>query len=102
VVKAKRVEQPTKLDGDLKIIILDRGWVFIGFIKKSVDDFFFIERAHCIRFWGTTDGIGQLALSGPTEKTKLDRAGTVTVPRHALIAALDVDPKNWVDMFAVS
>ena len=98
MAKAKTVKKASKPAGNLKIMILDRGWVFIGLVR-GFSGGFAIEEAHCVRYWGTTDGIGQLALSGPTDKTKLDPAGTITVPRHALIAALDVDPKNWVETF---
>jgi hypothetical protein len=34
-----------------------------------------IDRCQCVRRWGTTRGLGQLALEGPTAETKLDPEG---------------------------
>jgi hypothetical protein len=78
----------------LKIVILDRGWVFIARVSESPGALT-LTNAACIRYWGTTKGIGQLALAGPQSGTKIDEAGSVTVPRTALIALIDVDEKKW-------
>lgn len=61
------------------IVIADRGWVYVGEI--SIDDrFCHITNSKNIRCWGTTAGLGEIAKSGPTEKTKLDDYGSVYVP----------------------
>jgi hypothetical protein len=78
----------------LIIAVLDRGWVFIGRVEESPGSIT-LNRAACIRYWGTTKGIGQLALEGPQPQTKLDEAGTVTVPRHAVICLLEAAEGKW-------
>lgn len=78
----------------LVIAILDRGWVFVARITQlpaSVG----LSNAGCIRRWGTSRGIGQLALEGPTNETKIDEAGTVVVPRTAVIALIFAVDSKW-------
>jgi len=65
-----------------EIIIADRGWVFLGMAAvKKIDGarYVVITEASVIRKWGTTKGIGQIALFGPTKETVLDECGTVKI-----------------------
>lgn len=78
----------------LMIAILDRGWVFIARVSESPSAIS-LSNAACIRYWGTTKGIGQLALEGPQSGTKIDEVGTVTVPRTAIIALIDAVEAKW-------
>lgn len=78
----------------LVIAILDRGWVFIGRATESPSAIT-LANADCIRRWGTSAGIGELALKGPLLETKLDPAGTVTVPRTSIIALIDANESSW-------
>jgi len=80
--------------GQLVVAILDRGWVFIGRATDSPSGVQF-SNAACIRRWGTSNGIGQLALEGPQRETKLDEAGTVTVPRTSVVALIDAVEAKW-------
>jgi hypothetical protein len=75
------------------IVIADRGWVWVGNITKSSDSIT-IKNARCIRRWGTTKGIGELAESGPNKDTVLDQSATVVVPSRAIIAMI-VCKTNW-------
>lgn len=84
--------QPTA--GRLCIAILDRGWVFVGRVTEQPSAVR-IEGADCVRRWGTTRGIGQLATEGPTKTTVLDQAGTVTVPRSSVVALIDAAEASW-------
>lgn len=78
----------------LQIAVLDRGFVYVG--TCAVDEgFLTITDARCIRRWGTTAGLGQLATKGPQSATKLDAAGTVRAPVSALIHLIDCDPTAW-------
>jgi hypothetical protein len=87
------VEKKTVLSG-FSIVVVDRGFVYVG--KTTWDgDFAIIEEARNIRYWGTTKGLGELALSGPTDKTKLDMVGTVRVPCRAVISLIDTGEKVW-------
>ena len=63
------VQQPT---GDIKIVILPRGWVAIGHFRQEGTQCF-LDKAATIRRWGTTKGLGQLAQEGPLKDTILDK-----------------------------
>jgi hypothetical protein len=77
-----------------RIVVLDRGWVFVG--QVVVDgDMLTISDAQCIRRWGSTKGLGQLAAEGPTKETKLDPSGLVRAPLRAVILTLDTEPQRW-------
>ena len=58
------------------IYVMDRGIVKVGVPREQrMSDGLFIVLDKCatIRRWGTTKGLGQLALSGPTRETVLDQ-----------------------------
>ena len=62
-----------------------------------------IRQAKCIRRWGTSKGLGQLAIEGPQQATKLDDYGTVEVPQRAVISLIDVaNPAAWSAHFPAS
>lgn len=84
-------------DGPVKIVVLDRGFVYIGRVEIK-DDFIVITNAKNIRIWGTSKGLGQLALDGQTSMTQLDDVGTVRAPMRALISMIDVDQSKWTDI----
>lgn len=73
-----------QITGPQQIVVLDRGWIFVG-TARYIDGGISVENARCIRIWGTTRGIGQLAEEGPTEHTKLDQCGSIIAPDHAII-----------------
>lgn len=75
-----------------QIVVLDRGFVYVGAVKDAGDNLV-ITGAKCIRRWGTTNGLGQLAESGPTSNTVLDPAGTVTAPKRAVIHLIECKTK---------
>lgn len=96
-VRADSIKQPVGPPTEKRIIVADRGWVFIG---DCIDDEVgvTISDAKCIRIWGTDNerpGLGWLALNGPTEKTCLDPYGTVRIPTRSLVASLDVNEGAW-------
>lgn len=63
--------------GSKRIIVADRGWIFVGDCEDMQDGSVTIRNAFNIRFWGTTRGLGEL-INGPiADKTKYDKYGTV-------------------------
>jgi hypothetical protein len=77
-----------------QIAVLDRGFVYVG--RCSVHDgVLVISNAQCIRRWGTTKGLGELAHGGPLDQTKLDPAGTIRAPLSAVIHLIDCAPAAW-------
>ena len=82
------------MSGDLKIVILDRGHVLVG--NVTVDgDWIETTKASVIRRWGTTRGLGEIAMNGPTSETILDPIGTVRSPVRALIGLVDCEAGKW-------
>jgi hypothetical protein len=92
-VEYVRADSQPKPDGEYKIVVLDRGFVYVGAVKMD-GDFVVIGNAKNIRVWGTTKGLGEL-VSGPLSGTKLDRVGTVRAPMRALISLIDVEQGKW-------
>ena len=78
----------------LKIAVLDRGFVYVGMCHTE-DGALVITSAQCIRRWGTTAGLGQLASKGPQAATKLDAAGTVRAPMLSVIHLIDCNSAAW-------
>ena len=81
-------------ESDVKIAILQRGWVFVGNAKQD-GEYITLHNAQCIRNWGTTRGLGELAENGPTESTKLDPHGTVKFHILTSVALIDCDKPKW-------
>jgi hypothetical protein len=79
---------------DTKIAILQRGWVMVGSFSRDGAQCR-LDNARVIRTWGTTNGLGGLALNGPTTKTILDPAGVVTFHELTLVALIDCDDTKW-------
>ena len=71
-----------------QIVVIAAGHVVIGDVTPEKDRTI-IKNASFIRTWGTTKGLGQIALEGPTTNTILDYAGTITVLNHAVYFHID-------------
>lgn len=78
----------------IRIVILQRGWIVIG--RWSQDgDMCALDTAYVIRVWGTTKGLGELALEGKTLSTKLDKAGHVDFHILTVVAVLHCKESVW-------
>ena len=77
-----------------QIVIAQRGWVFVGDVERDGDDVK-ISNASCIRRWGTTKGLGELAKEGPKSNTVLDKMGTVRLHSLAVVASIDCEATQW-------
>ena len=80
-------------EGKMKIVILNRGWVAVGKFTRS-GDMCRLTDASVIRQWGTSKGLGQLALEGPQENTKLDPIAPLEF--HILTTVGIMDAKKWI------
>lgn len=80
---------------DIRIAILQRGWVMVGVYQKIGGSLCELTEAAVIRCWGTTKGLGEIALNGPTEKTVLDKCGRVTFHELAAVALINCEDKKW-------
>lgn len=76
-------------DYGFAIVVLSHGFVYAGDVSV-VGEEVIIGRPLNIRHWGTTKGLGQLAVEGPQKDTQLDRCGTIHAPLLALIQIMNV------------
>ena len=74
------------------IVILQRGWVFVGDFSQEGFECK-LTNASCIRRWGTTEGLGQLATQGPLEGTKLEPTPEITFHELTVIAKIKCSEK---------
>ena len=83
-----------EFDGDIKIVVLQRGWVYIGKFERNGNDCK-LHNAYNIRIWGTTKGLPEL-VNGATKDTKLDKCeGVVEFDWLTVIHTITVDKKSW-------
>ena len=67
-----------------EIVVLQAGFVLIGDVAQLDGRALHITNASVIRRWGTTAGLGQIALTGPTKDTILDACGEVSTPDYIM------------------
>lgn len=74
-----------------RIYVLKERWVLIGTedSSKTTANTICTKDTAVIRVWGTTAGLGQIALDGPTPETKLDPCGDTSFPRESLLFSID-------------
>ena len=79
----------------IKIVILQRGWVVIGRYSEEENDMCVLTDAYVIRRWGTSDGLGQLALKGKQSETKLEKTGIIKFHKLTSVGFIDADFNIW-------
>lgn len=87
----------TKLqfDGDIKIVVLQRGWVMVGRFEKNGSECK-LHGASVIRNWGTTKGLGEIAAAGPTGSSKIDPTnGLVEFDYLTVVATIICNKSVW-------
>ena len=77
-----------------QIVILDRGFVYVGDVEIA-GDWLVISNAANVRRWGTKKGLGELASCGPTVNTQLDPTPTVRAPLRAVIGTIQCEAAKW-------
>ncbi len=87
------------MDDKIVIVILQRGWVFVGKLSKAESEYT-LSSAFNVRRWGTSYGLGELAAKGPLSETKLDKVGTVTFHELTTVAMIDCDQDVWAKQLA--
>lgn len=83
------------IESSIKIVILQRGWVYIGKFERTGSDCL-LTKASVIRRWGTTKGLGEITKDGPTSNTVLDPVnGPVRFDYLTVVATLDCNDEVW-------
>lgn len=90
-----KCETKETLKEDYAIVVLDRGFVYVGSTTSDNQGNVTMTDAHNIRSWGTTKGLGELVLEGPKSNTKTDKCGTVKIPAKSLISIHPTEKKLW-------
>lgn len=84
-----------QFDGDVKIVVLQRGWVMVGRFEKNGSECK-LHNASVIRQWGTTKGLGEIASAGPTANTKIDPTnGLVEFDYLTVVATISCNHSAW-------
>lgn len=85
---------PTESKPDIRIAFLQRGIVLVGRYCRD-GDYCYLRGGAVIRRWGTTEGIGEIAKGGPTERTILDPLPEIEW--HVLTGVMTIrcDPDQW-------
>jgi hypothetical protein len=87
---------PLTTTGNVKIVILQRGWVMVGRFERNGSDCK-LYNASVIQRWGTTKGLGEIAEGGPTKDTILNPCnGLVEFDYLTVVATIDCKEKAWV------
>lgn len=76
------------------IVILQRGWVVVGDFFQSGSNCW-VENGSVIRSWGTTKGLGEIALNGPTDSTKLDEIPKTSFHELTIVAKMQCNSLKW-------
>lgn len=80
-----------------EIFIVSENWVFCGEPEILGDQYVRLRNCYNIRVWGTTQGLGELALKGAQAETVLDFYGVVTLPVAHILGviecAVEIKPK---------
>lgn len=95
------VEKSTQVSpnykGDIKIVILQRGWIYVGRFERIGNDCK-LSNAYNIRTWGTTKGLAEL-VNGVTNATKLDKCeGVVEFDWLTVVHTITVNPLKWANI----
>ena len=83
-----------KPSGEIRIVILQRGWICVGRFTQEGSQCK-LTNASTIRQWGTTKGLGEIALDGPTSKTILDKCPDVKFHELTVVATIDCVESKW-------
>ena len=76
------------------IIVLERGWNLVGQLERDGDWFILIDGA-VIRRWGTTQGLGELAMKGALPETKLDPIPLTKFHVNQVIMIINCSEEKW-------
>lgn len=66
-------KEDTKMQKDLRVVVLQRGWVLVGdYLIDPETQICSLKNSYTIRTWGTSNGLGELVKNGPLKSTVLD------------------------------
>ena len=94
-VKESEVKKQAKYKASpVQIVVLNRGWIVVGNVSESVNKTV-IQNAAVIRKWGTTKGLGELAMKGKLADTILDACPDITVDTANVVFLMNCEQSKW-------
>ncbi len=85
-------------NSDVKIVVLQRGWVMIGRFERDGSDCK-LYNSYTIRRWGTSKGLGELAEKGRLNDTVLDKNnGIVEFDYLTAVATINCEVSAWEEI----
>lgn len=89
--------KPKKLEetgGDVRIVILQRGWVVVGRYYRRGQQCR-VKNGYVIRKWGTAEGLPELAIKGPLADTVLDKSPDIEFHQLTEVANISCAEEKW-------
>ena len=94
-VPVDNVPKSPNYDSDIRIVVLQRGWIHIGRYIRKENGQVELHNSYNIQNWGTTKGLGQLC-NGPTPKTILNKNEGIIYFREELeVFSMAVDKSKF-------
>ena len=91
---AVNTSEPCPIEqGERYIVTLQRGWIVVGNVTKK-GDYLSITDAAVIERWGTTEGLGELAISGKTSDTRLRKTSPLLTHELTVVHLMRVQNNN--------
>lgn len=81
-------------DLGVRIVVLQRGWVVVGHARRFGPRVT-VSKCAVVRRWGTTKGLGQLAVDGPQSETVLDDCHDVECLESEVVLSMRCDHAKW-------
>jgi len=79
--------------GPIKIVVIQRGFIYVGRLEET-EDGITIRGARSLIRWGSSQHLGEL-VNGPLENTKLGASCTVLVRDPQIVHMIEVDQDGW-------
>jgi len=94
-IKESELKKQSKYKASpVQILVLNRGWIVVGNVSESVNKTI-IQNAAVIRKWGTTKGLGELAIKGKLPDTILDACPDITVDTANVVLVMNCEQSKW-------
>jgi hypothetical protein len=90
--QVKAIVNETEATGDLNIVVLHRGWIFVGELSEAGDGYR-LDSCRNVRKWAS-GGFGGLSHGAKSSGATLDDAQPMEFPADAMIFCSEL-PEDW-------
>ena len=78
----------------IQIVVIEAANLLVGEVAVG-NSVVTVTNASVIRRWGTTKGLGEIAMGGPTKETILDKLGIAHVQLSKVLFIIDCEQSKW-------